>query len=512
MHSVAFLRGITRETEGKLLAADMGLGKTISALQSLWEDGYLHRPGLVVAPSPGKGAWTGIGSDPEKHFLFRVTPLEGVKLADTTILQQSGWFFIHYDILEAWHPWISAVLRPATIIFDEVHYLCNPKTRRHRAAVAMSLQASVERRIGLTGTPVPNERAELWGAMRVLQPRQWGTKPHKFWMRYCGASRMDSRSGGHWEMGDDSNTLELRARLAGDYLRYTKADVGTILPPLQRHRIVVDDIATEAMEQYWLAERAIKKYLREFGPTTPAETVLAFGNKQVTIPPRVMAKAGAWRIQAMNVMMGLLSEMKRQFAPRAVFDALNKHDLLVVFSQRVESAEKVAKDIREMAPPGTVEIFGPVHGKTKHSKRQELAAEFASLKGSGKRAIYVATLGAAGICINPLVAATACLFVDLWWCPHVLLQAEARVLRRGQDASGVDMYYLVVPNTLDDHVLSLLDEKARSIAEVSPNDAAGLGLSADLSPMSATHGEADLDVICNMLSPMLEATYGQPTF
>jgi SNF2 family DNA or RNA helicase len=512
MHSVSFLRSCTRQDEGKLLAADMGLGKTIAALQAQWEDGFLHRPGLVVGPSLGKSAWSGPGSDPERHFQFGIIPLAGVKAADTTVLRRGGWFFVHYDILEAWQPWISAVLRPASIIFDEVHLLGNPKTRRFKATVSLSLQASVDRRIGLTGTPIPNMRAELWPIMRVLQPRQWGTKPTRFWMRYCGAQRQDDRGGGHWEMGDDTNTLELRARLAGDYLRYTKYDVGSVLPPMTRHRIPVDDIPTDVMERYWLAERAIKKYLQQYGAAAMTETVIALGDVEIKVPKKISAQPGAWRIQAMNVMMGLLSEMKRKFAPPVVFDVLNKHDLVVVFCQRRESASELVKSIRELAPEDSIKVFGPVDGEVPHHKRQEMAIEFAQLKGTGQRALYIATIGAAGICINPLAAASAGLFVDLWWRPCDLLQAEARIERIGQTADHVDMYYLVVPDTMDDHVLALLDEKARAIAEVSPNDTDSLGLSSDLSPMSSTNGEADLDTICKMLAPMLEKSYGQPTF
>ena len=505
LRSVAFLRGITPELEGRLLAANMGLGKSICALQALWEDGYLQRPGLVCGPSLGRSTWCGLYSDATKHYGFGITPLSGVTNTDRSVLEGGGWFYIHYDILNAWHAWISAVLRPAAIVFDEVHLLCNYKSQRHRDAVSMSLAASVERRIGLTGTPIPNERAELWGVMRTLQPRQWDSRPEKFWSRFCGGQREDDRAGGHWVMTQDTNTLELRARLAGDYLRYTQADAKINLPPATRHRIAIEDTTSVAMEEYWLAERSIKEYIKQYGVSTPVDGALSLGGgASVGIPKSLQAKPGYWRIVAMNTLMGLLSDIKRQAAPRAVFDALNQHDMLVVFTQRVASAKRLVADIQAQDTTGSIAIFGPVSGETSHDTRLEIASKFAEMKGTGQRAVFVATIGSAGISFNQLVAAESALFVDLWWRPCDLLQAEGRILRIGQTASSVNFYYLVVPNTLDDHILALLDEKARSASEVSPNDTESLCLSADLSPQSTTNGEPDLDAICSMLAPLLE--------
>jgi SNF2 family DNA or RNA helicase len=225
----------------------------------------------------------------------------------------------------------------------------------------------------------------------------------------------------------------------------------------------------------------------------------------VAVPKNLQLKAGSWRIVAMTTLVGLLSELKRKAAPRAVFDALNKHDMLVVYTQRVASAKMLAADIRRMDTTGSIEVFGPISGETDHDQRLELASQFASLRGTGRRAVFVATLGSAGISLNQLAAAQAALFSDLWWRPCDLLQAEGRVLRIGQTSNLVEFYYLVIPNTLDDHILSLLDMKARSASEISPNDTEGLCLSADLSPESAINGESDLDAVCAALAPLLEA-------
>lgn len=496
--TVSFLRWVNREREGAILAADMGLGKTASTLQALWETGYATRSVLICGPMLGRAAWCGPDSDPWKHYGIDVTQLEGVKDADTNILKKGGWFFIHYDILEAWHAWISAVLQPEAIIFDEIHLLCNPRTGRHKSAYSMSLSKSVSVRYGLTGTPIPNERIDLWGSLKIVQPRQWGHRWDQFAMRYAGGQRAEAHEGGGWVFTEDTNTFELRQRLAGTFLRYTKHDVETLLPPMERHGIQVTDPDPDVMDKYWQAERDIKGYLKSLGDPAASATSMTFGGQLVKLSP-YHRQSGNWRIIAMTTMMGLLSEAKRAHALAAVWDVLSRHDIAVVFTQRIEAAKQLAKQL-SAAP---VNVYGPVYGGTKQAKRRELAQQFAAHKGDGTKTVFIATIGSAGICINELCAASAALFVDLWWRPCDLLQAEARVHREGQTASKVDIYYLTIPGTLDDHILELLDEKSQAASNVSPNDMAGVNLSADLGASSTTGGEPDLDAICEMLTPLL---------
>jgi hypothetical protein len=69
----------------------------------------------------------------------------------------------------------------------------------------------------------------------------------------------------------------------------------------------------------------------------------------------------------------------------------------------------------------------------------------------------------------------------------------------------VEIFYLVVPHTLDDYVLQVLEDKAQASVSVNPTDTAGVYLTGDLTPFSETDGESDLDAICKVLEPLLEA-------
>jgi len=295
---------------------------------------------------------------------------------------------------------------------------------------------------------------------------------------------------------------ELRARLSGTFIRYTKADVATQLPPIKRHRIPLEDPNPVLLEKYQKAELDIKGYLRDYAKEIYEDSELNLGGMVVKLGKQ--RGPGAWRITAMTTMMGLLSEIKRERAVYTVLDVLNRHDLVVAWTYRVASAEALVAQLRALDPTGSsIEVLGPVSGKMPQEKRRELATQLAACKG--RRAVYVATIGSAGTCINDLVSASASVFVDLWWRPSDLLQAEARIHREGQVASLVEAYYLVVPNTLDDYILTVLEDKAQAAASISPYDKAGLHLTAELTPSSASaDGEPDLDAICKILQPLLQ--------
>lgn len=75
--------------------------------------------------------------------------------------------------------------------------------------------------------------------------------------------------------------------------------------------------------------------------------------------------------------------------------------------------------------------------------------------------VLVGNLQAAGVGLN-LTAATHVIFNDLDWVPGNHWQAEDRIYRIGQHRPAF-VTYLFAPDTLDDFVAALLEEKSRNI-------------------------------------------------
>jgi len=56
------------------------------------------------------------------------------------------------------------------------------------------------------------------------------------------------------------------------------------------------------------------------------------------------------------------------------------------------------------------------------------------------------------------------LFVELYWTPAILQQAEDRIHRIGQD-NNVNIYYIIGRNTIDEYMWELLERKERIVKE-----------------------------------------------
>eukprot|EP01084_Bolivina_argentea_P013469 25285_1 len=102
-----------------------------------------------------------------------------------------------------------------------------------------------------------------------------------------------------------------------------------------------------------------------------------------------------------------------------------------------------------------------IDGRTSAKKRQSSVVQFQS---DPRTQVALLSLTAAGVGIT-LTAADRVIFVELYWTPAQLMQAEDRCHRIGQ-ASTVEVQYLVANNTLDDCIWPLIREKIKVLGEM----------------------------------------------
>jgi hypothetical protein len=272
--AIAILRYLTPEREGAILAADMGLGKTISALEALNQLGALDGPGVVCGLKRGRRVWCGPVSDAKRYYNLDIVPLAGVKGGGVTnVLNEARWVYVHYEILRHWHAWISAMLRPRVVIFDEIHHLANPSAQRTKAARSLTLTPTTDFRLGLTGTPVPNYRIDLWSPLRLVQPRQWGKNRDKFGQRYCHAA------GTRITMGDYSVLPIEQVRVGDSVIGYEIGNDGWTRPKrtevleIFRHyeqlwRLVLEDgtVLYTTKDHQWFKPKSHGRCRSPYGP------------------------------------------------------------------------------------------------------------------------------------------------------------------------------------------------------------------------------------------------------
>lgn len=167
---------IANAPEGCILADDMGLGKTF---QALVVSHAFKTKTVVVCLSYAKSTWS---REIEKRFpktKFQI--LEGVKDA-RAIDPQTELIVVNYDILYAWLPWLVQ-WKARGLIIDEMHLISNLRSRRTLSVLGIRKVSSWC--LGLSGTPMTNRPASLYGALSVICPGRFGDEPFAYQRVFC---------------------------------------------------------------------------------------------------------------------------------------------------------------------------------------------------------------------------------------------------------------------------------------------------------------------------------------
>jgi SNF2 family DNA or RNA helicase len=254
-------------TNRLLIADDIGLGKTVSAICTLTAPGAL--PALVVTLAHLPRQW-----EREIHRFapgLRVHRLRSgapYNFADLKFEIDSDGkrvrvpptvpdvIVTNYHKLDSWVDTLAPLIK--TVVFDEIQELRIAGSLKYAAASALS--EAVSRRIGLSATPIFNYGAEIFSVLDVLSPGVLGTRD-EFYQEWCGGggAEVDSRK----VCVRDPVALGTYLRASGLMIRRTRKEVGRELPPLTIVRHVVDvdharinEVAADVRE---LAERVLAR-------------------------------------------------------------------------------------------------------------------------------------------------------------------------------------------------------------------------------------------------------------
>lgn len=194
-----------------LLRFDTGRGKTRTAIETVRQ---ITGRCLIVCPAGVRGNWVREarkwGVDAEISTLWSQKDLEK-PLGD--------WVVTSYEMtkkLLAKHP------RPwDAIVFDEIHYVCNPKSARYKHAKEFVDLNPGALRLGLTATPMLSEPEQIWGVLDVLWPGRFGTY-WQFVFRYCNT--IEGPHGVEIDGLSKEHLPELKSRL-------TAVKVESVWPP-----------------------------------------------------------------------------------------------------------------------------------------------------------------------------------------------------------------------------------------------------------------------------------------
>jgi len=427
---------------GGLLCDAPGLGKTsssIAAAVALCNDIGGRTSVLVVGPKYVRNVWRqellacGVIDDPDDFYAVDArTPTKEAEQA----FGAARWRFCHYDLLDDWRHVFTNPLygtRANVVIFDEAHWLRNPKAKRTKAALAIGPLA--RHRIVLTGTPLANRVRDLWPLLTLAGGGgSWGTL-FQFLSRYTHYAR-DAYG---WVSYGTRHEEELRQRLAGLYVRRTNDDVGAEIPPLTRivHRIP--------------PERPLSAPLQRF---TGGDTVKALQRLRDAFRSGVAREE---TLKLINDWRKWTSDAKVDYTAHSVASILEQNENAVVFTWRRETAESIAKQVDKLSEFGRAFV---IHGGVPDAERVRLIDEF---QANHSPTVIVATIDSLkeGVTLH---AASDVFLHDLDWIPATVLQAEKRIHRIGA-RKPCRSHWIVIESSADELIVEHLDTKAEVIAD-----------------------------------------------
>ena len=304
------------------------------------------------------------------------------------------------------------------LIADESHFLKSSSAKRTKAI--LPLIRKVRRAILLTGTPALSRPSELYTQISSLRPKLFGSW-NEFAYRYCDAKP------GRWALDASgaSNLSELRCLLNDVMIRRLKSEVLTQLPSKRRQQIWVQTSKE--------ANAAFKKKLEEMqslnaivmnNRAAPEERKNAKGLAQLLMN-QLYKETGAEKLAAVKEYLATMVDGGGKF---------------LVFGHHIEVLDGIENALK-LARTKSIRI----DGSTSMSERARLVDAF---QKDPDISAAVLSVTAAGTGLT-FTAANAVVFAELHWTPGVMMQAEDRVHRIGQQYS-VNIHYMLAKGSVDD--------------------------------------------------------------
>jgi SWI/SNF-related matrix-associated actin-dependent regulator 1 of chromatin subfamily A len=406
-----------------IIADDMGLGKTVQALGAA----YWFRedwPLIIVCPASVTRTW----QQAILKWIDFVTP-DDISIADSpSQFPNTRIVIMSYERLS--RSTEDVMRRKANfVIFDESHSIKSGESQRTRSALQVAKAA--QRVILLSGTPALSRPMELYTQIFAVNRKVFPNK-HDFGLRYCGAKFRFVGPRQIWDYKGNSNTDELRILLESTVMiRRLKKDVLQDLP--KKNRTIVNitvDLTSEEEKQNREFQNRLSGDLGRIRDQDKRKELMEWFNASA-------------EIKAPAVVSYLKDKLKR----------VNK---LICFAYHKNMVEYLCDYLNQSNIS-----FIVITGQTLPKVRQDCCNAF---QEKDYVRVAVVSVVAAGVGIT-LTAAHHVLFAELFWNPGILIQAEDRAHRIGQEEKVV-VEYLLAKGTIDDVIWPMVGRKLNVLNKV----------------------------------------------
>ncbi|PRQ12310.1 ATP-dependent helicase [Corynebacterium sp. 13CS0277] len=457
---VSWLKYMSGNGLGCILADDMGLGKTLQTLALLAVEHAENpevAPSLIVVPTSVVGNW-------EREIATFVPHLkvythygpqrlrldeEGSSEDRQATLEKFQRQVADYDIVLTTYGLLARdVLALASctfdhVILDEAQNIKNPATKAAKAARAVPAR----QRIALTGTPVENRLADLRALLDWVNPGMLGSAKF-FRTRYAIPIEREE---------DEYVSRRLLSMTRPFVLRRAKTDPAIIDDlPEKNETIVYTQLTAEQAALYKATTEnllaRIEKAKASGSSVHGAVFYLITAIKQICNHPAHYTGDGS-----PLVVDGKHRSGKVEALQRIVEQALSEGEKVLVFTQYAKFGAMLAEFLSDLAD----EPIPFLYGQTSRTQRDAMVRTFQRPDGPP---LMVLSLRAGGTGLN-LTAANHVVHMDRWWNPAVENQATDRAFRIGQDRD-VHVHKMVTQHTFEERIDDIISGKLKLASQV----------------------------------------------
>jgi len=318
------------------------------------------------------------------------------------------------------------------IILDESQNLKNIRSKRVK--VFENIQKNARFILAMTGTLFKNRPLEAYNIMKYVRILDEKMRIMDFIRHFEGeVSAYFYRKNSpykYYNTIQSEAVVRLRTLLekSGQYVRRSKEDVIKELPQKQRIIVPTDLPETLDIKQIINLESEIIKKLNMRYKLTPEE---------------------AQRLSTYRRIVGL---HKVPSIIEYIGENLSDRNRLIIFAHHKEVIDKIHESLSQMF---TDALVMKVNGDTPSNLRDQYVAAF---QGEAEKAILVLSLAVMSEGVT-LTKGNEIVFAEIDWVPATMLQAEDRIHRISQKASTCFYYYMIAPNTLDQYVYNVINNK-----------------------------------------------------
>ena len=411
-----------------ILADDMGLGKTYQSIVAALE--IEAERVLIVCPSSLKINWM----REVQNFCEDVSIIKGKHW------DPDRFTIINYDILKNFHTieekgkkyedWELrreiVEFNPDLIILDEAHFVKNHKSIRGKILKDISKRFKTERVWLLTGTPIANRPMDYFNLLSIIDSPVTNNWVH-YAKTYCEGMRFKKAGRFIWVTTGASNLEELSTKTKRTILRRKKEDV-LDLPEKLITPVYLELENVDGYKNVWNEYMEQRKLDGKKG--NPAKDLVE-----------------------MTLLRTFIAMETVPYTIEKTEEALESNKKTIIFCNFNDEMDSF------------INHFGDkcvcVRGGMSDAKKQHAVDRF---QEDDSCMVFVGQIKAAGVGLT-LTKAEIVIMNSLDWVPGTHEQAEDRAYRIGQKET-VNIYYMLIDDTIDTLVWNILNEKKKVIGTI----------------------------------------------